>query len=168
MKGVSLPCSRLRRKAAALNGEKLGVRPFWYRSRATAFRDHVRRPPMNASSPSVKPQSSLGLHFFAFGKTAIPPLPARATAFRNRFFSFGKTAIPPLPALCSAYPTRARPGGNEWRIARRAKSLERTTAGRGSPSVLRGDFLRWWESAVQRRPGWCRSSGRWRGGCCTG
>jgi hypothetical protein len=37
--------------------------------------------------------------FFACGKTALPPLPARATAFRQGFFACGKTALPPLPAL---------------------------------------------------------------------
>jgi hypothetical protein len=60
---------------------------------------------------------------------------SRATATGQRFFAYGKTALPFLPALRSTHPTGVRPGTDEWRFARRARSLEGETAGRGSPSA---------------------------------
>jgi hypothetical protein len=41
--------------------------------------------------------------FFAYGETALTPLPARATAFHECFFACGKTALTPLPALIPSY-----------------------------------------------------------------
>jgi hypothetical protein len=38
-------------------------------------------------------------HFFAFGKTVLLSLPARATALMQHFFAFGKTVLLSLPAL---------------------------------------------------------------------
>jgi hypothetical protein len=61
---------------------------------------------------------------------------SRATATGQRFFAFGKTALSSLPALHSTYPTGVRPGTDEWRFARRARSLEGETAGRGSPAAF--------------------------------
>ena len=46
----------------ALNGELWCARPFWYRSRATAFRDR----------------------FFAYGEIAISPSPALRSAYPTR------------------------------------------------------------------------------------
>jgi hypothetical protein len=87
---VSFPCSRLQRKAAAL--------------------DDIAKSP----DPLV-PLTRYGI-------------PGALQCLRH-------SRSPSIACASLGLPNRVRPGVDEWRHARRAESLEGTTAGRGSPTA---------------------------------